>query len=235
MKLYHGTSEKNALSCLENGIKTRRELRLKHGNWRNTVVSNNNAVYLTSCYAPYFSFVASKSSLNENCAVIEIDTDLLNEKSLVPDEDALEQTSRGKDGIKDLWDMKERTRYYRKQIHKYKNGEYIRSLQALGTCAHIGSIPSKAITRIALFNKQDNREWVWACSDPSITTVNYHFMCDKYKFLNALLFHEREVALETFPEPEYEKQMKEKFNEYYQSIWDIPFDHSKVKIILKNR
>jgi hypothetical protein len=192
MKLYHGTSGAFLSDILTNGIKPRGAKGTN--NWKHTVNSNPKCVYLTDSYAPYFAFNAVQG--DARCAVIEVDTDLLNVDNLFPDEDFLEQASRGSDNI--AGDMKQRTLHYRKKQFYYNyycnNPEgyglttwWEASLRYLGTCAHRGVIPASAITRVVHWPHKLNAllSLIW---DPTICLMNQHVMGDQYRELTRKLF-----------------------------------------------
>ena len=186
MKLYHGTNGAWLNNIVQRGLEPRGSLR--RSNWKETVESNPKCVYLTDSYAPYFAFNACRGKAPE-CAVIEIDTDLLDEDDLYADEDAMEQIGRGKDGVEG--DMHQRTRWYRK--HQFQmglaDGDSIwrYSLQCLGTCAHRGRIPARAITRTAYWPHHEN-VWLMFVWDPTISILNQGIMGARYKALTAKLF-----------------------------------------------
>lgn len=179
--LYHGTSQAALGKILIEGIKPRG----KHGksNWKGTVESNPNCVYLSEGYALHFAINATD---DKQAAIIEVDTDRLIFCDLLPDEDAIEQTNRGKDKLPHTWTMKQRTRYYRKRMTHYF-GQYDVSLKALGTCCHFGIIPISAVTRVATVDLAANVALRWAC-DPTISLMNYQFMAGYYRQLNRHIF-----------------------------------------------
>ena len=97
MLLYHGTSEEEEKIALKEGLKPRSGTGVK-SNWEHTIASNPANVYLTHCYAPYFAMSASKGEAGSVCqpslrpmrwAIIEIDTDKLDEGCFLPDEDGI--------------------------------------------------------------------------------------------------------------------------------------------------
>lgn len=220
MKLYHGTSEAAVAKILEKGLCPRKN---RSGNW--DMKSNPSAVYLTSVYAPYFAINTNK----KNLAILEIDTNKIPQELLLPDEDALEQINRGRDSLSvGISTIEQRTAWYRKNLRKYNsNGQWLASLQTMGTCSYWGSIPKEAITRIVFFSSDNNKPWVYACLDASITITNYKIMGEKYKVLNSVLFDDR-----IEDEPDHEKYFKKAMSNYC-NVWDIAkeFDRSKVRKI----
>jgi hypothetical protein len=170
-RLYHGTSEKRARRAMLEGLMPRgANGRVNH--WKHTVGSNPRAVYLTDTYALYFASAATHG--NQRWAVIEIDTAALDEDLLRVDEDALEQFGRnGVDGLPDDWDMKRRTMYYRRRARH--NPNWTASLEALGTCAHYGTIPPEAFTRVAFLDWRQHSSLALACADASISRMGFKF------------------------------------------------------------
>lgn len=198
MLLYHGTSESRARKIMAEGLKPRG----KSGktNWKHSIESNPKAVYLTDAYPLYFAVQASNA--NERWAVIEIDTDLLDESKLHPDEDVLEQAGRNYDTLPKNWGMIQRTRWYRKQaIH---NPNWKVSLKAMGTCAYYGVIPPEAITKIVLMDKNKyDGGFVLTCIDASICLANYKFCGEKYRAITKWLMGAQvspEEMMYTMPE-----------------------------------
>lgn len=192
-KLYHGTNGQWLNHILETGLRPRGS---KPGNWKDTVTSNPKCVYLTDSYAPYFAYNAARGQ-NPSCAVVEIDTDLVDHNNLFPDEDFLEQCSR--EAVNKVpGTMKQRTMYYRRNQFTYNwpcevpgSNEittwWKASLKYLGTCSHRGAIPASAITRAVWWPRKDNLHMtmVW---DPQISLMNQSFMGDRYRELTRKLF-----------------------------------------------
>lgn len=195
MLLYHGTNERWLDSIIKNGLRPRGRSQARN-NWKHVAhQSNPRCVYLTDSYAPYFAFIASRGE-DPSCAVVEVDTDLLDESSLLPDEDAWEQLGRGRDGIPG--NMSRRTVAWRNLIGG-QDPVAIRmftaddgttgwrlSLRALGTCCHLGRMPPEAITRAVRWPHRPNvrQMLVW---DPTITLMNQRIVGDRYRALTRRL------------------------------------------------
>jgi hypothetical protein len=194
MLLYHGTDGRKLDNILKVGLRPRGRGK---SNWdHNGIHSNARCVYLTDSYAPYFAFNAASGKVRY-CAVVEVDTDRLDEWDLFPDEDFLEQASRGEGAIVP-GSMKERTLHYRRRQFDYDLTSQCRmsgggvspwwraSLDHLGTCAHRDVIPPEAITRAVRWPMRGNGTlmMVW---DPTITMLNQRIMGDRYKALTAKL------------------------------------------------
>ena len=183
MKLYHGTSGRHLHSIIRNGLQPRGPG--KKGNWKHTVESNPHCVYLTDAYPVYFALQATRGSYS--AIIVEIDTNLLpNPLALLPDEDVLEQTGREYDDVKG--DMLVRTRWYRKNIFRWANGEtWKKSLGVMGTCCFYGKIPPEAITRIAIIPpEQCGKVGLWW--DASISLMNYRILGGLYQLQTQRLF-----------------------------------------------
>jgi len=194
MKLYHGTSANCLNQILSDGLTPR----IVNGKstWEHTVPSRMDAVYLTEVYAGYFACCACKNS-RDNWLILEIDTDLLDQTLLMPDEDFLEQVTRIKEiavklgvpGQVAKYKMKTRTRWFRERLELF-HGQWVTSLKMLGNCCYLGTIPMSAITRIVSFDPASNKYVSWGCSDPVINFQNYSFMKNKYKELTRWFFEE---------------------------------------------
>lgn len=167
MKLYHGVTRTEFLnSILKRGIVPRGQ---KPGNWE-TAPSRSDCVYLTDAYAPYFGPL-----------IVEIDVERLELKKLLPDEDAVEQTMRGKDGIEGT--LEERAAIIRNQLHLYKDGQWEDSLKVLGTCAYRGKIHPSAISRIAVLPVKTQMFW-----DPVMVLLNYAICGHRYRMQMKRIF-----------------------------------------------
>lgn len=183
MKLYHGTSEKVGVKALTEGLKPRHMT--GKGNWKHTVASRPDAIYLTSVYAPYFGMCATNEG---RIAVIEVETEKLDQSKFNPDEDFLEQATRGHDEIKKS--MEKRTAYYKKHAADYAD-KWKLSIKHLGTCCYVGAIPPEAITRVVFWDWKTNSIIAGAMLDPTITIANFKFCEDKYAALTRWIFGEK--------------------------------------------
>lgn len=188
MKLYHGTSESRARRALIEGLRPRGEREGEDTDRWNGCPSSGDHVYLTVAYAPYFA--AAASGEDERWAIIEIDTDLLPDgmDALVPDEDFLEQATRNETPPKE-WGlptegMEARTEWFRDRLHWFAH-LWEQSVDNLGNCAHEGSIPPEAITRVVFVDpaRPENKAAVFMACDPSISILNYRFTGSKYRAL----------------------------------------------------
>jgi hypothetical protein len=188
MKLYHGTSERAARLALQHGLLPRDESGVE-SNWEDNP-SGEGYVYLTAAYASYFALSACEEG--ERCAIIEIDTDLLpcEDDYLVPDEDFLEQATRGQE-LPEEWgvngaSMEARTKWFRENLYRFGH-VWKQSVEGLGNCAHEGAIPPEAITRVVYFDFAKNGLALMAV-DPCITLLNYRLCGNKYRALTKWFF-----------------------------------------------
>lgn len=208
MKLYHGTSEEVARLALKEGLKPRKLT--GRSNWQHTVESNNYAVYLTTAYAGYFAMATGGDRLG----IVEIETDLLDPMFLVPDEDFLEQASRGQkvEGLR-AKTMQGRTRWFRKNLfcfsHLWKT-----SIDGLGNCAYLSSIPAEAITRVAVIDHK--HPLLMYHVDPMIMLLNYMIMGDKYRAISRWLIGETVTPQDVLLMPPLSPELSEIYRERWE-------------------
>lgn len=191
MRLYHGTSGAMVERILKEGIKPRGS---RAGNWKHTVESNPRCAYLTSAYAGYFAHSATKRGTR--LGILEVETGLLDERDLLPDEDFLEQCSRGQ-----KWDnkiiqralrgkgMKQRTTWFRDNAFLFQS-LWEKSIEHMGTCCYHGVITPRAITHAVIFDWNKNTHFGMRLIDPTITPMNYKLCGDGYKALTKWLMDE---------------------------------------------
>jgi hypothetical protein len=212
MLLYHGTTEGVARKSLTQGLTPRGS---RKSNWEHSCPSRDDLVYLTRSYAPYFAFTASPVSdiyadiaasaqgeqvRHAKWGIIEVDTNRLDMEELVPDEDFLEQASRSMAlppedeiehsdfaGLQLCETMEERTAWWRGNVEIFSH-LWDKSIEGLGNCAHMGPIPSSAITRIAIYDPKSNPNITMLCLDPSITLMNYKMCGSKHRGVTDWIF-----------------------------------------------
>jgi len=201
MKLYHGTSERVARLAMTEGLSPRFESGVE-STWEDHP-SSEHYVYLTTAYAGYFAMNATLDG--ERWAIIEIDTDLLPDDGtgcdhLYPDEDWLEQVTRGQD-LPEEWGvngapMAIRTAWFRENLWRFGH-HWEDSIEGLGNCAHGGVIPPEAVTRVSFVDPKGNPSMALMASDPCITLMNYRICQGKYQGLMKWLMGD-EVDLAAF-------------------------------------
>lgn len=191
MLLRHGTSSKNLESILNHGLIPRGE---EKGNWEHSVSSRPDCVYLTSIYSSYFACSACE---DEPWMMVEIDTDVLDQSLLLPDEDFLEQVTRTQTEFPCFGkEMKERTEWFRDNLESFQR-YWMDSVEKLGNCCHQGWIEPDAITRIAIFDPKQDQRIAWSAMDPIISVLNKFFCGQKYQQLTEEIFEKYTIKLET--------------------------------------
>lgn len=197
MLLYHGTTEAVARRALVEGLKPRGKLKQK-SKWT-SCPSNPRAVYLTCAYAGYFAMNAvDRSRSGKNWAIVEVDTDFLDKPSICPDEDFLEQVTRGRMRLPCGDEMVPRTMWFRQNIRRFQH-LWEESLNGLGTVCYYGDIPSSAITRVSVYDPRSN-PLVTLAIDPMISITNFQFCRAKYETVTAWLMGE-DVSVERWANP----------------------------------
>lgn len=195
MKLYHGTTEAAVNAALNQGILPRSETKAR-GNWKHTADSRPDCSYLTTVYAGYFAGCATQRG---RWGIIEVDTDLIPEMFMLPDEDYLEQSTGTVAGIPAVAGLKKanaikdrkkrmlaRTRWFRRHLPLF--GLYWKeSVAKLGNCCVLDGVPAEAITRVSFFNPKSNTFIAHTAMDPMISMMNYMIMGDRYRALTSWL------------------------------------------------
>jgi len=184
VKLYHGTTETIGRRALTVGLKPRQAT--GRSNWKHSVESHPSLIYLTTAYAPYYALQAVKNLKKGKIAIVEIETDLLDATRLRPDEDFIEQATRGdvtnKAGIVGKT-MNERTRYIRNHIDEFSESWRL-SVEHLGNCGYKGVIKPTAITRVSVVDISKCRAMCFEAIEPTISLMNYRFCGKQYRMLN---------------------------------------------------
>jgi hypothetical protein len=224
MKLYHGTTVKVAATAPQTGLLPRALSKIS--NWSHTVVSHSWLVYLSKCYAPYFGLNAAKPG-ETSFGLIEVETDLLREVWLRPDEDFIEQATRSAEavkqfGIKGGKDIKKRTAWVRKNIDDFAPS-WKTSVENLGNCSYKGMLPASAITKVSIIDLKLVPEINLMLLDPSISLANYKLCSEKYVMATRWCMGEKITAeeflkgkgLEILPEDE-----QKKMHEFWQIVLD---------------
>jgi len=199
MLLYHGTTAAVARKTLKQGLKPRNH----HGtsNWEHTTESRPDCVYLTTCYAAYYAACAAHG--RQQWGFIEIDSNLLDAKRLLPDEDFLEAGIRHSKNaswrvLKGL-DLNERVEFLRDTLPEYSH-LWEDSIKHLGNCCYQDTIPPEAITRVTVFDRKSNPKMAYMSLDPCITLVNFR-ICGKKNEALTRWFAGYEVTAEELNQP----------------------------------
>lgn len=186
MKLYHGTNESNVAKIQLKGVQPRQK---RKSQWED-YPSRPDMVYLTTAYALYF---AMNSKGKERYAMLEIESDELDQSKLYPDEDfiaqALAQSQKGK-----LFEIHQQVK---DNLEIYQDC-WQQSIYGLGNCCYKGTIPFSAVQRIC-YMQPGSRMYIEIMGiDPSISILNYSILGEKYRNLIAWLFGDRKSLPEPF-------------------------------------
>lgn len=198
--LYHGGSAAVLERVKREGL-VPRVIHKGKDNWKHTVTSNKNSVYLTTAYP--WHFAACASDKGQKGVIYEINRDLLLPWLLCPDEDFMEQASRAcppDDEHPHMaptdWSIKKRTMHYRK-IARYNAALADVSLEHLGTVGYYGKIPWKAIKRYVLIDwtKLHPATHMQAV-DSMVSCLNYRILQDRHKAFVRWFFNDPVTAAE---------------------------------------
>lgn len=191
MLLYHGTTESVLPSVRQTGLRPRSQHGGTH-NWKHVFAGNPHAVYLTDAYPIIYAVEATDCVIGhtkapQRLAIIEVDSDLLDKRNMVPDEDMLEQVFRKHDRLPKEWSIKKRSRYYQSRLRANAK-VWEDSLKLLGTCAYLGDIPPSAIRRVALINYVEAAQVVMFGLNAVISLAGYRFCADQHKAMTTWIF-----------------------------------------------
>lgn len=201
MLLYHGGDADRLDRILREGLRPRAKTLVKD-NWKHSVSSNRQSVYLTTTYAFHFAGMFKRG------LIIEVDRAKLDASLLFPDEDVLEQASRGL--TSDEWPyvpparvktMVQRTRYYRKMAPTMP-GYTGTSLDMMGTVGYYGAIPASAFRRVFVIDWDKVPHILrMQALDTMVSVLNYKVLADqhqaltRYFTLDPVLPHELSLGL----------------------------------------
>lgn len=192
MKLYHGTNHRHLDAILKGGLKPRS--RTRHSNWKHSVESSPDAVYLTLANAIFFGWQACSPKGPDKVAIIEIETDTLIHDRLIPDEDAIEQIMRrqhDQGGFPDDMDMNARTAYIRDNIHDFVRQGFTweSSLRANGNCAYEDTITPASFEKVAIIDLDKlGSLGKLTLTDVSISVMAWQIVKDQRIQYNEMIF-----------------------------------------------
>jgi len=182
--LYHGTRAERLDDILDLGLRPRNETGISH--WKHTSESRPDAVYLTTAYPLHF---AANAQMEGDLIVVEVDTSKLDHSQLIADEDALAQCL--KDPAVAHLTLVEKAAYYREISHEFSAAD---SLARLGNCAHLGTVPRRALTRVVRVTIEHGARLIAWGFDPVICPPNFRFFGEQYADSVQWLFGDREVC-----------------------------------------
>jgi hypothetical protein len=179
--LYHGTSLAAWEAIVRAGELVPRGA--AEGNWSHTVVSHEAAIYLSTAYATYFAACATREE--SKGVVIEIDVASLAGEQLCCDEDAYALLDlKHKHAGRHLAELVEQAKLELPTGLEYAKA----SLELMGNCAYLGSIPLSAVTRAVSIDWDANPELAHTALEPVISPQNFRFLGDFYIRLTHWLF-----------------------------------------------
>jgi hypothetical protein len=132
--------------------------------------------------------------------IIEIDCGRLNPLHLIPDEDAVEQ-SLNYNGVLQQMAPGELLTLVRERTPQWA-GQYELSLRTLGTCAHVGTIPASAITRVAVVSPAKAPELCHYARINPVTILNYRDVGGQLRWLTQWVFGDAPEYFDAPPESE---------------------------------
>lgn len=198
VKLYHGTTAKIGRLALTEGLRPR--VLTGKSNWKHFVESHPHLVYLSVCYGPYYALQTAKDLGKGKIAIVEVETDLLDEWNFRPDEDFVEQVTRlsksNSAGIPGK-SIDERTEYIRDHLGEFSDW-WKRSVEFLGTCAYTGVIPPKAITRVAVVQTSKCKVMCFEANEPVISITNFRICGPQFRLLTKWFMGEPVTVEEWF-------------------------------------
>jgi hypothetical protein len=178
MKLYHGSNSIHLDSILKQGIHPRYK---NKGNWAEGNISMPWAVYLTDSLAPYFAAWGQQELEGTRGLILEIDTDRLLPDHFLPDEDFLRIIlKRQKQPIPRKNAFKQWRNLVLANRHLWQ-----KSLETIGTCAYLGFVDAKAITRYVLFERDSEHVFRY---DNSVSPMAHRFTGARNREYLRLLF-----------------------------------------------
>lgn len=187
--LYHGTVERHHSSIMQNGIQPPRVTGIN--NWeKGRDRSYKKAVYLTSSYPTVYAQNAmgtSEETANERYVIYEIDTDRLPwESSLCACEDVLRLWMW--DSVKTL-PVQSAVEFTSANFHGAMLAVSAeRSIEALGQCAIIGSVPTRCIVSALFLDQAAMVALVMNGLDPVMTLKSFSLFGEQYNLAISHMF-----------------------------------------------
>jgi hypothetical protein len=249
MTLYHGTDAQYLDNILKNGIVPRGTSK---GNWEHAdLYSNPDLVYLTDCYAFYYSTMQVTEDQKDSL-ILKIEVD---ESKLCLDEDLIMQLpEKGRRNAFERivrtnkrfgvvsretskWskfknkDMKHQHRFFSDYI-KYFRSEWDMSLEHLGTVAHIGKIEP---SQIKDYVTHDFLPCLLS-HDNSVTIENHRWKSDYQRAELKYLFDEPldERDKNAIEDNKYKQKELIDFNKECEEKKRLDLSKSETKLLVNN-
>lgn len=178
--LFHGCRSSALASIRQDGLLPRSMT--GRDNWDHTASSHPEAVYLTTAYPLHF---ALSSDADGHPCILRIRTDRLDSDDIVGDEDSYALAGAAHRDLPADLGTSERAAFWRDRLDETR-AEF--SLQLIGNCAHLGSIPPEAIDQVLVIDAREAAMLVYAFADPVIAPANYRFLGKDYDAFSAWLF-----------------------------------------------
>lgn len=183
MYLYHGTSAAAVPSILEYGILPRETSGLEPISQLLVGQGCPDCVYLTNAFSSYFAAEAVRTDdgFSGEAAILEIDTDLLNQELFLEDELVREFLLTVNPSLVYMPREKLIVMAREKMCRDWLN-----SLELLGTCAYRGIVPPSAIKRVCYidFAKMTPR-MLFDIIDVSLTVEAFNISEIKHRMLDS--------------------------------------------------
>jgi hypothetical protein len=186
MKIYYGTSHSIARRASSRGLPPSNLQVLPLNLNIEWVISSPDMVYLSTTCA----LMGAVESNETKIAVLEIETDKLDEINLYPDEDFIYEILKRRNPYFQTEKDGKLHRYIRDNPSMFK-GYWEESLQMLGNICHKGLVPPTAITRYAIFDLSKNSKILTDSMNPETCCITNHAVIGQfYKQFIAWLFDE---------------------------------------------
>jgi len=172
MILYHGTSELMLRSILRTGLLP---ISMTAVEKTDRLAISQRHVYLTDCHAPYYAYRRCMFDGCARAAIIEVDLSGIERERLHFDARVLEEIGRDIDQLPETWAQMDRLRHYQNLIDGggVKHLMAKTGLNAMGSIAVAGAIPTTMIRRHAVADLHVVVPDVFGASDPGISTFTH--------------------------------------------------------------
>lgn len=224
--LYHGTSAAAVPSILEHGVHPRQTSGAEPISQIVEFQGYPDWVYLSNAYASYFAAeaVGSDGGFTGEAAILEIDTDLLNEELILEDELVTE------------WLLLDNRRYAyipREELiamaRDRMSHDWLNSLELMGTCAYRGIVPPSAIKRVCYIDFANMPpHMLFDITDMTLSVEAFKMSGVKYRMLDAWFWGgEVELGFGLLSRQQQNQRSKARARKEFREMWS---DRSMVRI-----